>query len=221
MSEKPDVDPKTRVLLDMIAALKQPPLSEITPQEFRDWRARGRGFLNPQAAEITLVREDAVSGAAGPLRVRVYDKVKCDARPTLIYFHGGGFVFGDLESHDALCRRLAYYGAMRVIAVEYRLAPENQYPAAVEDAVAALNDISIRAGHFGADSSRIAVGGDSAGANLATVAARAAARSGSPQVRFQLLIYPVTQSVETTPSREQLASGYFLTRETMDWFDRH
>lgn len=216
-----DVDPKTRTLLDMIAALGQPPLSEMTPQQFRAMRARGRDLLNPPSPPITIMREETVAGGGGPVKARLYDAKDEDARPALVYFHGGGFVFGDLESHDALCRRLAHYSELRVIAVDYRLAPEHPFPAAVEDAAAAFADIAKRSGHFGVDPARLAVGGDSAGANLATVTARACARNGGAAPKFQLLFYPVTQSTRTTPSREKFAEGYMLTRESINWYDGH
>lgn len=216
-----DVDPKTRVLLNMMAALDRPPLSQTTPEQFRAMRAASRDILNAPVAPLAIVREETVAGAAGPIRARLYDTSDGEARPTLVYFHGGGFVFGDLDSHDALCRRLALAGNIRVIAVDYRLAPEHPFPAAVEDAGAAFFDIAKRHRHFGSDPERLAIGGDSAGANLATVTARQAANAGEPAPIFQLLFYPVTQSAGTTPSREKYADGYFLTRETMDWFDSH
>lgn len=215
-----DVDSKTRILLDMIAMLGAPPLSETTPQQFRAMRARSRDMLNAAWPEPKHYRTFDVAGGAGPIRARLYDDGN-GARPTLVYFHGGGFTFGDLDSHDQLCRRLAKNGDFRVISVEYRLAPEAPFPAAVEDAWAALNDILGRAHELGVDPNRVGVGGDSAGANLATVAARRAAIEGAPEIRHQLLIYPVTQSVSSTPSREKFAEGYFLTRESMDWFEGH
>lgn len=215
------VDPKSRILLDMIAALQHPPLSQTTPTEFREMRARSRDMLNPPAPPVTLVRNVKVAGGAGLIDARLYDVSDRAARPTLVYYHGGGFVFGDLDSHDALCRRLAHYGDVRVIAVNYRLAPEHPFPAAVEDAIAAFCDIAARAEEFGVDISRMAVGGDSAGANLSTVTARHAAQADGPAPKFQLLFYPVTQSKHATRSREALAEGYFLTKETMDWFDQH
>jgi acetyl esterase len=214
------VDPKTRILLDMIAMLGAPPLAEVTPQQFRDMRARSRDMLNVAWPEPKLYRTFDVAGAAGPIRARLYDD-EDGARPTLIYFHGGGFTFGDLDSHDQLCRRLSKTGGFRVISVEYRLAPEAPFPAAVDDAWAALNDIIGRGGDLGVDRARVGVGGDSAGANLAIVTARRAAIEGAPLIRHQLLIYPVTQSVGSTPSREKFAEGYFLTKESMDWFDGH
>ena len=216
-----DVDPKIRALLDMMAALGQPPLIQTTPQQFRAMRAASRDLLNAPTAPLAVIREMTVAGGDGPLKARLYDVEDGDRRPALIYFHGGGFVFGDLDSHDGLCRRLALAGSIRVIAVDYRLAPEHPFPAAPDDAWASINDIAARHRHFGVDPERIALGGDSAGANLAAVAARRAARDGGPAQKFQLLFYPVTQSVETTPSRQKFEDGYFLTRETMDWFDGH
>lgn len=216
-----EVDPKTRILLDMIAMLGAPPLKETTPQQFREMRARSRDMLNEAWEEPAHYQTFDVAGAAGPVRARLYDDNGGHPRPTLIYFHGGGFTFGDLDSHDQLCRRLARIGDMRVISVEYRLAPEAPFPAAVEDTWASLGAIIDRASELGVDASRIGLGGDSAGANLATVAARRAAIEGGPEIRHQLLFYPVTQSVRSTPSREKFAEGYFLTKESMDWFDGH
>jgi len=216
-----NVDPKTRVLLDMIAMLGAPPLSQVTPQQFRDMRARSRDMLNAALPEPAVYKNFMVAGGAGPIRARLYDGTQAQARPTLVYYHGGGFTFGDLDSHDQLCRRLQRAGDLRVISVEYRLAPEAPFPAAVDDAFAALQDIVARAGELGVDAARVGVGGDSAGANLATVSARRAAIEGAPTIRHQLLFYPVTQSVRSTPSRERLTDGYFLTKESMDWFDGH
>ncbi len=215
------LDPKTRALLDMIAMLGAPPLSETTPQQFRDMRARSRDMLNAALPEPVVYRTFEVAGGAAPIRARLYDSEETHARPTLVYFHGGGFTFGDLDSHDQLCRRLARAGDLRVVSVEYRLAPEAPFPAAVEDAWAALGDIVARAGDLGVDAKRMGLGGDSAGANLATVTARRAAIEGAPAIRHQLLFYPVMQSAHTTPSREKFSEGYFLTKESMDWFDGH
>lgn len=214
-----NIDPKTRTLLDMIAALGAPPPSEMRVEDYRAMRERGRSLVNTPTAPIDVVEDIRIAGAEGPLRARLYDRVAGGGRPTLVYFHGGGFVYGDIDSHDAICRRLAHAGDLRVISVEYRLAPEHPFPAAPEDAWAALNDIVARADELGVDAARLGVGGDSAGGNLAAVTARRAAREGRIRLRHQLLIYPVTQCVGTTPSREKFVKGYFLTREDMDWFD--
>jgi acetyl esterase len=216
-----ELDPKIRTLLDLMAQMGDPPLSETTPQDLRERRARGRDLVNAPTEPIAVVRNISVAGAAGLLPARLYDIEDGAERPTLVYFHGGGFVFGDLDSHDALCRRLANDGRMRVIAVDYRLAPEAPFPAAVDDALAAFAQIATNPDHFGVDPTRLAVGGDSAGANLAINVARAFALAGRTDVAFQLLIYPVTQQGSATPSRAKFADGYFLTREGIDWFQHH
>ncbi|MCA8887276.1 MAG: alpha/beta hydrolase [Parvularculaceae bacterium] len=219
-----DVDPKTKMLLDMIEATRKP-LSETTVEEFRAIRVQSRALMDVDVPTPALIKDFTVAGDQGDIGARLYDDttdmIDDVPRPTLVYFHGGGFVFGDLDSHDALCRRIAVAGDLRVIAIDYRLAPEHPFPAAVNDAWAAFNDVLNRAGDLGVDLSRIAVGGDSAGANLAIVTARRAAAEHLSAPQFQLLFYPVTQSVETTPSREKYSDGLFLTKESMDWFDAH
>jgi acetyl esterase len=214
-----DVDPKTRMLLDLMAALGEPPLSAQTVEDFRARRARGREIISNPSPELPVIRDIEVAGHEGPLRARLYDSKDGPPRPALIYFHGGGFVYGDIESHDSVCRRLAHHGGFRVISVDYRLAPEAPFPAPVDDAIAAIAAIAGRAADYGVDARRLAVGGDSAGACLATVAARHLRRTGGPALAFQLLIYPVTQASVETESRRKFAEGYFLTTETMAWFD--
>lgn len=214
-----DVDPKTRILLDLMAALGEPPLAAQTVDEFRARRARGRDMISNPPPPLAHIRNIEVAGAEGPLSARLYDRDDGPQRPTLIYFHGGGFVYGDIESHDPICRRLAHHGGFRVISVNYRLAPEAPFPAAVDDAIAVTADIAGRAADYGVDARRLAVGGDSAGACLAAVTARHMKRAGGPALAFQLLFYPVTQSSVETGSRRKFAAGYFLTRETMAWFD--
>jgi acetyl esterase len=142
--------------------------------------------------------------------------------PALVYLHGGGWVVGDLDSHDAPCRMLARSAGVRVVAVGYRLAPEHRFPAAADDALAALRDVHARAGELGIDPERIAIGGDSAGGNIATVAACRAAGDGGPAPAFQLLIYPVTDnSRQDRASYELFGEGFFLTRGHMAWYRAH
>lgn len=215
------VDPKTKPLLDLIAALGEPPLVEQNVDEFREKRRRGRDLINTPAPQLSVIRDAAIAGAAGPLQARIYDDSDGEMRPCLVYFHGGGFVHGDLDSHDGVCRRLAKSANLRVIAVAYRLAPETRFPGPVDDALAAFGDVAANPARFGADPARLAVGGDSAGACLATVVARNAARRGDTGVKFQLLFYPVTQQGRMTASRERFAEGYFLTRESIDWYADH
>jgi acetyl esterase len=214
-----ELDSKLRALLDLIASIGEPPLHKQTVAEFRVRRERGRELVNLPAPDIAVVRDLELDGAAGRLKARIFDVEDGAARPTLIYFHGGGFVYGSIESHDPVCRRLAAAGEMRLISVEYRLAPEHPFPAGIEDAIAATASIVAESSAYGVDAKRIAVGGDSAGACLATLVARHMARTGGPMIAFQLLIYPVVQAGEITESRKRFAEGYFLTKEAMDWFE--
>ncbi len=160
-----------------------------------------------------------VDGAAGPLPARLYTPAGLEAgSPLVVFFHGGGFVLGDLDSHDAPCRYIADRARVRVLAVDYRLAPETIFPAAADDAVAATAWALTHADQLGADPARVAVCGDSAGGNLSAVAARELALAGGAQPAFSLLFYPVTGADPANRSRDTFASGYFLTRADIDWF---
>jgi acetyl esterase len=156
------------------------------------------------------------------VRIRIYASDRRGVRPALIYFHGGGFVLGNLDTHDPICRSLAKESGAVVIAVDYRLAPEHKFPAAVEDAHTATLWIAANAEQLGIDARRICISGDSAGGNLATVVARRCRDAGGPVLASQVLIYPVMDlsSFETGSYRE-LAEGYFLGRAEMQWFAGH
>lgn len=166
---------------------------------------------------IGAITDRQIDGPAGPLALRFYTPRGLTGRsPALLFFHGGGWIYGDLESHDATCRFLAEEAQVRVIAVDYRLAPEAPFPAAVDDVMAAWSWVVEHAPGLAIDPARIAVGGDSAGANLAAVVAQQTAQSGGPSPAFQLLIYPVTDFTTTHPSRLRYAEGFFLTKAFMD-----
>jgi acetyl esterase len=189
-------------------------------------RAQLRKLARSVTAAIAVgVRDLTVTGAAGPLRARHYAPGEPDGaeglRPLLVFFHGGGFVIGDIETHDALCRLICRDAEVHVLSVDYRLAPEHKAPAAVEDAYAAYRWAVAHVGELGADPARIAVGGDSAGGNLATVVAQLARIQGAPLPAFQLLIYPVTNFSTGTRSKTLFADGFFLTKKDIDWFDAH
>lgn len=166
---------------------------------------------------IGAVTDRTIDGPGGPLPLRFYTPRGLSGEsPALLFFHGGGWIYGDLESHDATCRFLAEEAQVRVIAVDYRLAPEAPYPAAVDDAMAAWHWISEHAKGIGIDPDRIAVGGDSAGGNLAAVVAQQTVATGGPSPAFQLLIYPATDFRDTAASRLTYAEGFFLTKAFMD-----
>jgi acetyl esterase len=172
--------------------------------------------------DVESVSELTIEGATAPLRARHYAPAASEkgGQPLLVFFHGGGFVLGDLDTHDAPCRLLCKHGAMHVLAIDYRLAPEHPFPAASEDAVAAFRWAALHAEELGADERRVCVGGDSAGGNLSAVVAQQTALSGGPAPAAQLLIYPVVDSVQEWPSGELFASGFVLDHEDRRWFTR-
>jgi acetyl esterase len=166
------------------------------------------------------VTDFTVPGPAGPIPARRYDAPGVPGagpQPALVFYHGGGFVFGDLDTHDELCRLLCFHARMTVIAIDYRLAPEAPFPAAVDDSVAAFTWAHDNAATLGIDPDRIAVGGDSAGGNLAAVVCQQTQAAGTAIPAFQLLIYPRTD-LEPTRSMELFSSGFFLVEEDMVWF---
>lgn len=169
------------------------------------------------------VRDLTVDGAEGPLRARLYSPDPAASsspgpRPLLVFFHGGGWVVGDLDTHDQPCRLLCRYADVHVLSVDYRLAPEHPAPAAAHDAVAAYTWAVAHAAELGADATRVAVGGDSAGGNLAAVVAQQARDTGLQAPAAQLLLYPGVDASRRYPSKDLFAEGYFLTKRQMDWY---
>ncbi|MES2036050.1 MAG: alpha/beta hydrolase, partial [Pseudomonadota bacterium] len=168
------------------------------------------------------VRDLQVDGGAGPVAARLYTPKGAAATTAgLVYFHGGGFVIGDLDTHDGFLRRLAAASGVRVLSVDYRLAPEHEFPAAHDDAIAALKWAFDHAAEIGFDPARIAVGGCSAGGNLAAVMALEIKDDPKRKLAFQLLLYPATAMEQDTQSRRDLATGHMLTAEVMEWFGDH
>jgi acetyl esterase len=213
------LDAQCRMVLDVLKQAGAPDLSEMDVAAARALRQQ-RGLPPGPDADV---RDHAAPGPAGPIAIRAYRRPGASGTPgALVYFHGGGFVLGSIEEHDALCRQLAVDSGCAVYSVEYRLAPDHKFPAAVDDAFAAATWVAEQAGALGLDPARIAVGGDSAGGNLATVVALLSKRRGGPRFAFQLLLYPVTdlRSIDT-PSYLENAEGYFLTRSGMAWFRDH
>ena len=214
------LDLNVRALLDQMKAAALPKLWELGPPAAR--AAMRSRLLGGKDAPIGKIEDRKIPGPAGEVPVRVYTPVdaKADVLPGLVFFHGGGFVIGDLETHDDLCRCLANGSGCRVVSVDYRLAPEWPFPAAVNDCFSATKYVANHAAEFGINPAQFAVGGDSAGGNLAAVVCQLAKTEG-PKIGFQLLIYPVTQLGQPdTPSMKENAKGYFLERESMAWFTR-
>jgi acetyl esterase len=198
------------------------PLESLDPIEARSSRLEPMKMLGGEPVALARVEDLSVPGPHGPVPVRLYASEQGGRRPALLYFHGGGFVFGNLDTHDALCRTLARESGAIVISVDYRLSPEHKFPVAVEDSQAATLWAAANAERLGIDVHRMGVGGDSAGGNLATVIAMRCRDAGGPALAFQVLLYPVTDfSTFETESHREFGEGYFLTRSAMDWFSGH
>jgi acetyl esterase len=211
------LDPQARSLLDQLEAMGAPPLSQQTPEEARAGFAVLAAVAGPP--EDPVPTEDrSVPGPAGGIPVRIYRPKRDHPLPVVVYFHGGGWVIGDIASHDTICQRLAAGVPAVVVSVGYRLAPEHRFPAAVDDCDAATSWVSARATEFGGDPARLAVVGDSAGGNLAAVVAIHARHTGGPPIAFQLLIYPGTDMTWSLPSHTENGKGYLLDSDTIRWF---
>ncbi len=216
------LDPEIAWVLDRVAKSGQPPLETLSPAEARRLYARNAAVLDLPPAPMASIEMRAVPGPAGPISIRLYSPPATGVpEPLLVFFHGGGWVIGSIETHDRTCRALAAQAACRVASVEYRLAPEHPFPAAVDDAFAAWRAIAGDAAAWGADERRIAIGGDSAGGSLTAAVCHLAKRAGAPAPRLQVLIYPSTDMSRDYPSHGRFGEGYLLTRDLRDWFGRH
>jgi acetyl esterase len=214
------LDPQAQRVIEAMAALNLKPVEESTPAEARESIRTRTAGLGP-FPEVAAVTDHRVPVAGGEITVRAYSPGGPGPHPALVYYHGGGWVIGDLYTHDGLCRSLSAAAGCAVLSVDYRLAPEAKYPVPVEDSYAALLWIVANAGRLGIDRRRIAVGGDSAGGNLATVMALLARDRRGPALALQVLIYPVTDHDLDTVSYRENATGYVLTRDAMRWFWDH
>jgi acetyl esterase len=218
------LDPQAQAVIELAIKAGRPPYHTLSPKEARQLFLETRPFSTPAPPAIGTVRNLAAEGPVGQIPLRLYRPAGVsDATPlpVYVYFHGGGWVIGDLESHDVLCRQLTAESGACVIAVDYRLAPEHKFPAAADDAWAATLWIVGHAAELGLDAGRLAVGGDSAGGNLAAVVALMARDAGGPAIALQVLIYPVTDVGRESPSYADFADGYMLTRDSMRWFTAH
>lgn len=212
------VHPQVAALLERVARSGLPPYHTVTPFVARRLYRDTRAAVSPRPPEVAEAR---LLIADGPLAMRAYRPAgagKEERLPALLFFHGGGWTIGDLDTHDVVCRQLANGARCAVFSVDYRLAPEHPFPAAVDDCIAATDYVHKNAAALGVDAGRIAVGGDSAGGNLAAVVSIHARDSGGPPIAFQLLIYPATDQRGGYPSLQRNGQGYLLTRDSMDFF---
>lgn len=215
------LDPQARTLIDQLAASGQPALDQISVAEARAL-LRNLAPLAGPAGDDPVVEDSTVPGPSGPIPVRLYrPRAAGPGAPLLIWLHGGGWVIGDLESADGTARLLSTGAGVVVASVDYPLAPEDPYPAGPEGCYAATRWLAEHAAELGADPGRVAIGGDSAGGNLAAVVALLARDRGGPDLKFQLLVYPCTDALMGHASMEENAEGYFLTRSAMQWFYGH
>jgi acetyl esterase/lipase len=211
------LDPRVKRFLNVLAAGKPPNALEMTVEERRLGLAELMKLAGPEMA-VGRVEDRTLPGPAGALKVRIYTPLDAgpDLLPGLIYFHGGGLVAGSVATHDSIGRALANSGACRIVSVDYRLAPEHPFPAALDDALAAVTHIGAHAAEFGIDSTRLGICGDSAGGTLAAATAQAAVRIGSPRLALQLLICPILDYSRSTDSKRDLANGYLVDQATLD-----
>lgn len=218
------LDPDAQLVLEMIRVAGRPPFETLNPDEARVAYGNSRTVLQPPPENAASVRDITVPGPANDIKVRVYrgsGTTQADKLPVLVYYHGGGWLLGDLDSHDGVCRRFANAARCCVVSVDYRMAPEHKFPAAVDDCAAATRWTVAQADALSIDPARVAVGGDSAGGNLAAVMALLARDGALPRLTFQLLIYPSTDMMMTTVSSQTISEGVPLTSKTMRWFINH
>jgi acetyl esterase len=218
-----ELDVQVQLMLKLLAASPSPPLESLPVDAARSQVVRETKMLAGRPPEVAGVDQVQIPREGdAPIPARLYvPRVSKQSLPLLIYFHGGGFVVGDLETHDNTCRFVAREGDMLVLAVDYRRAPEHTFPAAVEDALTAFGFATEHAHALGAKPSAIAVGGDSSGGNLATVICQQSTLAGIEPPAFQWLLYPITDFVKKRPSYELFGKGFLLTEGQMDWFRSH
>jgi acetyl esterase len=215
------VEPQTQAALDFLAASEGPPIYEMTVADARE-AILAMGAMGGEPEAVGNVEDREIPGPWGKIPVRIYTPEGKGPFPMLVFFHGGGWVIGNIKTHDAVCRSLSNQAGCITVSVDYRLAPEHKFPAAPEDCYAATQWIAANAAMFNGDPARVAVGGDSAGGNLAAVVALMTRDRGGHKLVYQLLIYPATDYyLPGTQSLKDNAEGYFLTRDDMVWFLDH
>ena len=219
------LDPDAAAVFKAYQEAGRPPYETVSPAEARELYLKGRVVSNPEPPELKSVQPLAIPSPTGPIPARIYTPMRLrktnGLAPCLVFFHGGGWVIGDLDSHDVVCRKLADEGELIVISVNYRLAPEHKFPAAVEDAITATTWIAGNSKQLDIDASRLMVGGDSAGGNLAAVVAISARDGNGPTIAGQVLIYPATDFALAHPSHSEPETSILLTHSVIRWFRDH
>jgi acetyl esterase len=219
------LDPDAAAVYTAFQEAGRPAYETLTAPEARAYYTQARFATNPEPPELARVTPLAIPAPHGTIPARIY--VPKDPRrhdglsPALVFFHGGGWVIGDLDSHDVVCRQLAVEAALIVISVDYRLAPEHKFPAAADDAIAATKWVAANARELGIDAARLSIGGDSAGGNLAAVVALAARDGNGPAIAGQVLIYPAVDFAMTHGSHSEPETSVLLTHSVIRWFRDH
>ncbi|WP_306052723.1 alpha/beta hydrolase [Natronococcus wangiae] len=217
--------PEAQAVLDALEAMGAPSIADLSPEDARE--QMGDLLAVDSSIEVASVDDRRIDGSRGDIPIRIYDPADepndgdPEPRPPICYFHGGGWVLGDLESADPTCRKLATETGSPVVSVDYRLAPEHPFPAALEDCSAALEWVAENAGDFGGDPERLVLAGDSAGGNLAAGTTLLTRYRDGPSVAYQVLVYPVTGDATETAAYEENGEGYVLTTEESEWFRDH
>jgi len=215
------LDPTVRKILDAVRKLDLPPLESLTPVEARQRVTETRADLSGAMEPLASIENLRIPGPGGEIPLRIYTP-EMRGGAGVVYFHGGGWVVCDLDTHDVPCSAIAHRAGAVVVAVDYRLAPEHRFPAAVEDAWAALRWVAANSSRLGIDANQLCVCGDSAGGNLAAVMALKSRDENGPRIAFQALVYPVTDlSSFETGSYDEFAEDHYLTRSMMQWFRNH
>jgi acetyl esterase len=211
------LDPRAKRFLDLLATVSPSQTGSMSVEKRRESVRYLMTFAGP-LEPVGRVEDRVIPGPGGPIPVRIYTPSQrvCAPMAGLVYFHGGGLVAGTIESHDPICRALANAGACRIVSVDYRLAPEHRFPAAVDDALAAVKYVWMHTEEFGIDRARYGVCGDSAGATLAAVTCQTIVHAGDPRLALQLLICPILDYTVSTESRRAFATGYFVDQSTLN-----
>jgi acetyl esterase len=216
------LDPDAAAVYKAFQEAGRPPYETLTPPEARDLYMQARLAVNPEPPALESAKEIAIPAPHGSIPARLYTpktlRKKEGLAPCLVFFHGGGWVIGNLETHDVVCRKLAHEGELLVLSVDYRLAPEHRFPAAVDDAIASTRWAAANANQLGIDASRLLVGGDSAGGNMAAVVAIAARDGNGPKLAGQVLIYPSTDFSRRHASHREPTTSILLTHSVITWF---
>lgn len=214
-------DPEIQAVLDALAEQNVPELNTLSVGDARELLVDLFSFSDDEMAPVASVTDETVPGRDGEIPVRTYTPDGDAPFPLFVYYHGGGWILGNLDTHDAVCRALASSAGCVVVSVDYELAPESPFPGPLRDCYDATEYLASHAADFGADPDRLVIGGDSAGGNLAAAVALRARDAEGPSIDHQVLVYPVTDHAFDTDSYAENASGYFLTRADMEWFWDH